>query len=117
MKRHGFAFYDLLTYAIVALALVVFLAPVLWMLITLKKVGEDPPTFASLVDRARRQLVIRIQFFAGASAPSTARPPIQASMAKPTNGNTTTKAKPMNGAAIKPRLASTPRRPFSPLRT
>jgi multiple sugar transport system permease protein len=37
MKRSGVTFYDLLTYAALSLALFVFLAPVLWMLITAVK--------------------------------------------------------------------------------
>ena len=37
MKRSGLTLADLLTYAALALALVIFLAPVLWMLITAVK--------------------------------------------------------------------------------
>jgi multiple sugar transport system permease protein len=49
MKSRGIGLADLLTYAVLALALFVFLAPVLWMLITALKPPEEwltsPPVF------------------------------------------------------------------------
>ena len=49
MKRRGVSLSDLLTYATIAFALFVFLAPVLWMLITAVKPAEEwltsPPVF------------------------------------------------------------------------